>query len=559
MTQDALNRPNATTYNLEDIVYEVLAGRVRIPSFQRQFRWQWEDVRRLFESITKGYPIGSLLLWARPAPAAEIELGALRFQAPKYAEGLWVVDGQQRLSSLASALSDVGHKSPRFGLSFDLRERKFIKPRVGDPDYCLPLPVAFDLQRLLEWFAERPGLDRDYLNEATRLAKLIRQFSIPAYIVKEQDEAILRDIFDRMNNYGKRLSRAEVFSALHSETGAEGPTSTSLQSIAEAVDAQTRFGPIDEDTVLRVVLVRRDPNVTREIRSEYTPGVEREFPEEEPTESYRQAQDALVAAVRFLQTDAKVPHFGFLPYRYLLVVLSRFFAHHSEPSPRNRTLLRRWFWRAALAGPEFARGSWTGAMRTLARCIVPDHESTSVQRLLDSLSEARPQRPRLDRFNAKAAESRVILCALWNLGPRSPGGGEAYDLDALLGALADRTSTADSVAMLLRREPEAQRKWVANRVFVLGEDTPEALRAACAARPLTMAESTWDGFLMSHGITEAAADLLDAGDEAGFLGARQAMLGTVVTNFLDQMTEEQFEDTSSLADFEMDDSEDDSG
>jgi hypothetical protein len=119
------SQPAATTISVDDLVAETLNGRLRIPEFQRPLRWQWEDVRRLFDSIVKGYPIGSLLLWTRPAPAAHIRLGGLRIDARRFEDGWWVVDGQQRLTSLANALSDQGARDERFALAYDLQRETF--------------------------------------------------------------------------------------------------------------------------------------------------------------------------------------------------------------------------------------------------------------------------------------------------------------------------------------------------------------------------------------------------------------------------------------------------
>ena len=71
MSTETIAQSNATTFTPVDIVTKVLAGGVRVPSFQRGLRWQWEDVRRLFDSIVKGYPIGSFLLWERKAEQAK--------------------------------------------------------------------------------------------------------------------------------------------------------------------------------------------------------------------------------------------------------------------------------------------------------------------------------------------------------------------------------------------------------------------------------------------------------------------------------------------------------
>ncbi len=166
-------------------------------------------------AIVKGYPIGNLLLWKRPAPAADLRLGGLRITARQFDEGWWVVDGQQRLTSLANALSEEGARDERFALAYDLHKQSFVHLSRENEGHIVPLSILFDLQRLFRWFTrEHPEASED-MDAASRVTKALREYKVPAYLVDQDDEAILRDIFDRMNNYGKRLSRAEVFSALH--------------------------------------------------------------------------------------------------------------------------------------------------------------------------------------------------------------------------------------------------------------------------------------------------------------------------------------------------------
>ena len=55
---------NVTPTRLVDLV---LSGRIRLPSFQRDYRWRPGDVESLFDSVLRRYPIGNLLLWERPA------------------------------------------------------------------------------------------------------------------------------------------------------------------------------------------------------------------------------------------------------------------------------------------------------------------------------------------------------------------------------------------------------------------------------------------------------------------------------------------------------------
>ena len=80
-------------------------GRLRLPAFQRDYRWQPGDVESLFDSVLKRYPIGNLLLWERPAEAARISIGPLILDVPTVPRAQWVVDGQQRITSLVGALA----------------------------------------------------------------------------------------------------------------------------------------------------------------------------------------------------------------------------------------------------------------------------------------------------------------------------------------------------------------------------------------------------------------------------------------------------------------------
>jgi hypothetical protein len=555
MTNRSISQPAARTYSVVDLVAAALEGRLRIPEFQRPLRWQWEDVRRLFDSIVKGYPIGNLLLWKRPAPAALIRLGGLRIEARQFDEGWWVVDGQQRLTSLANALSAEGARDERFTLAYDLHKQSFAHLGREDEGHIVPLPVLFDLQRLIRWFTKDHPEAGDRLDEASRVTRAIREYQVPAYLVDQDDEAVLRDIFDRMNNYGKRLSRAEVFSALHPGKGSSVEPFSHFQRIAESIHDERSFGLVDDDTVLQAVLARRGGNVTRDIRIEFSVERTREprdFGAESEEAAYREGELALSRAVAFLQEDAGVPHFAFLPYRYLLVVLTRFFAHFPEPEPRNRTLLRRWFWRAALIGPGPFASSWTNAVRTLATRITANEEIGSIQRLLEAPIGRTLPRPNLTGFKTSTAASRIVLSALWSLKPRSLLTGQSYDRQQLAETIQPNATLADVAQRILRSEPENQRAWAANRILVLDNELPEAVADLLIEPPLWRTGNESE-FLVSHALDDELIQMLVQRDKIGFLEGRQQRIEEVVKDFIERMAETHLEDTPPLDSFDLDD------
>ncbi len=550
MSSQPKSQPSAQTIDVEDLVKLVLKGSIRIPSFQRGLRWGIEDARRLFDSILKGYPVGSLLLWKREANAEQVKLGGLRIDAPALKEALWVVDGQQRLTSLANALQDEGKD---FALAYDLEKGEIVRSRPES--HLIPLPLLFDLTRVLGWFIDHPEY-KDQVQKVSDVAKTIRQFKIPAYIVEHERESDLRDIFDRMNNYGKRLSRAEIFAALHPGS-AETPNA--FEGIIDRVDRDLKFGRLDDDTVLRAVLARRGPNVSRDIRVEFGESAQqtRDFPQETEEVAYEKGEDALFMAIRFLVEEAKIPHFSLLPYRYLLVVLTRWFAHFPQAQARNKQLLRRWFWRAALVGPGVFGGSWTGAMRVLASRIVAGREDESIQRLLEEPIDRKWLELDLKKFRTNHASGKMVLCALWALNPRSPENGVVYSRDELVDGMSD-----GKVSTVLARFFKGAPTTLAANSFFHVEGTREP------ATDLFQQNLFWglgdraetcsfEELVVSHGMDIECQQLLQSGSMECFLEARERILANTAENFLARMTESSFEDTPPLSNLDLDDYEDD--
>ena len=67
---ESLQRTDAVSFKIDDILDFVRKGQIRIPRFQRGIRWTEKDVERLFDSLYRGYPLGTLLFWRKPALAA---------------------------------------------------------------------------------------------------------------------------------------------------------------------------------------------------------------------------------------------------------------------------------------------------------------------------------------------------------------------------------------------------------------------------------------------------------------------------------------------------------
>ena len=54
-------RSNTLQYNM--LISDIEQGIIKIPQFQRKFVWTLEQTANLLDSILKGYPIGTFILW----------------------------------------------------------------------------------------------------------------------------------------------------------------------------------------------------------------------------------------------------------------------------------------------------------------------------------------------------------------------------------------------------------------------------------------------------------------------------------------------------------------
>ena len=435
------------SYSIAGLRDLVRAGRLRVPQFQRSFRWERRDVLNLVDSVLRGYPIGSLLLWKREARAERLRIGALDIEAGQMPDALWVVDGQQRVTSLVNVVDPVGSHDPRFALGYALRERKVVPLREPAPPLVVPLPDLFDLGRALAWLRDNPD-GTDFAPHIQEIAGRLAGVSVPATIMEDADEQVLREVFDRINNRGKKLNAAEIFDAIHG--GPDAGLTTS--GIAAHVDEQTHFGVLANKVVVQALLVRRHTDITRDVHGEFAPSrrLVSDFPSESEKDAYAATERALATAVRFLQEQCGIPHMTFLPFRFQLLVLARFFALFPEPHDRNLELLRRWFWRTSIGADELGINGSQTDLRDMAACLAPGEESASVQRLLGAaVLKSAPQVPDLGVFRATRADSKVVLTAMWNREPVDPDTGEPMTVEMLNAQLEGETTPRAVVADLV--------------------------------------------------------------------------------------------------------------
>lgn len=506
-----LDGSGAGSFSIPEIVQLAGEGSIRVPTFQRHFAWQAKDVRSLFDSIYRGFPVGTLLLWRHDAEQGKVKLGPIEFDVPHSAGAYYVVDGQQRITSLFAALSTRHPKvEDRFNVYFDLEKEKFINPSHGRvPTRAIPVREALETRTLLQWLRNHgDDLEPDDYDLADRLGGALRDYKIPAYIVAGNDQELLREVFDRVNSAGKPISRAQVFHALF--VGGDEPSSPA--SVVENL-SRLGFGSFDEGRIVQSVLGIRGGDVQRDIRAEFEDGTS-------PSDWFDHAERALERTIEFFKNEG-VPHQLVMPNTLPIPVLATFFHLHPDPQPWIRRLLSRWLWRGWVHG--FGReGGQTPVLRRAIRSIHPElhdpsaapDEFGAVKRLLDFTPDQPAPDLSLEGFNARYANSRIILLSLASLRPLNEMGNPVN----------------------LSQEYEKFGTDAAT-VIVSGMRSFAAARSYWPVESRSLSEVRDPKILESHLIDSVAADQLVRDDLVSFLIHRASLMKGQVHQFLDSRLE----------------------
>lgn len=291
--------------SISDLLNQIRENELVLPDLQRDFVWEEEQTRLLFDSIMRDYPFGSLLIWQTHYHSVPYRNFVSDFQRgmtfspkekPKGARLKMVLDGQQRLQSLligaygsydgrrlffniTSGPADIDPESdgPVGGYRFefwrddDKQNRPKRLVRVSDILQWDPRFEDDEIERTIVDVA----LEGDQASRARRNIRRLRwvfQQSdlVPLETIDEgaSNESQARSIneilemFVRVNSGGTRLSRSDLMFSLIKTRWAGARRSFDM--LVESVDPFGSLG-VDKDFVIRGLLVNADVPVVFDV------------------------------------------------------------------------------------------------------------------------------------------------------------------------------------------------------------------------------------------------------------------------------------------------------
>lgn len=197
------------TLKIKQLVDDYRAGRIVVPEFQREYVWKRGKAPRLIDSLYRGFPISSLLLWQSTEPARARRKDPRPSRSPSMN---WLIDGQQRVITLSRTLNgDEGidvvfnPEQEEFKLSNAATEKDrnwFHVSELWDDELYRQLRRNLDGSR----YADR----REARFEAVRR---ILDYEIPIVRMVDHSFGAAVNAFTRINTLGVRLKQEDIESA----------------------------------------------------------------------------------------------------------------------------------------------------------------------------------------------------------------------------------------------------------------------------------------------------------------------------------------------------------
>jgi len=410
-------------------VQEILSGihekKYLLPAIQREFVWDQNQIRRLLDSLLRGYPIGSFLLWTVDSSTAKQYTFydflteyherdhpyATKAVVPSGQPTTAILDGQQRLTSLNIAIYGSHAEKKKYawwnspdafprkrlylnlldepdpeelGLSYDLRFLRDdeAKPAEGVPDKWFRVGDVLGLDagpKMLQHLKAR-GIDLNDLGAHQRLYDLYEAIRVTKpinyYLEASQDADKVLDIFVRVNSGGTTLSYSDLLLSMATNQWQQRDAREEVRALVQELNSGgSREFDFSKDVVLKTALMIAGVDLRFRVSNFTQANMDKVEAKWDLTRASLLRAATLLNGFG-LSTRSLTAHSVVIPIAYFLASKSHDDAYlTSTGAAADRSALQAWVNRSLMK-----RGIWgSGLDTTLTRIrqAIDSHDGTS--------------------------------------------------------------------------------------------------------------------------------------------------------------------------------------
>jgi hypothetical protein len=199
--------------SVRELIDQIARSEIKLPELQRGFVWTPSQVAKLVDSLYRGYPLGGLLFWEADLPPETRDLAVAEPARVPLRPPLFLLDGQQRLTSLHRVITD----HPDAQIVFHAESQRFQNQSAStavDPRWIKVAEVVDEKASLLTLTrrlqdAGCPLADTEIFARLERLRRL-RDRDMHLEILKGFPYEEVAEIFVRVNSAGRRLGTLDL-------------------------------------------------------------------------------------------------------------------------------------------------------------------------------------------------------------------------------------------------------------------------------------------------------------------------------------------------------------
>lgn len=377
---------------IRNIIEQVNAGAMRVPSFQRGFVWEPEAVAFFMDSLYKRYPVGAVLIWrTKERLHSERNLGRYILPEPKEEYPIdYILDGQQRVTSIFSVFQT--ELEPQQGSNWmdiyyiigsnsSSQETCFTALADADVDTekHFPLNVLFNPVKYRKAVSV---FNDDVAKEIDELFGVFQSISIPVQIMNTKDKANVAIVFERINRAGVQLDSFQLLTAWSWST--EFDLQDKLDDLSFELSDYGFDGLADDHDLLMKCF-------TGYILGSTSPSEIENLDGNKIRDNFEEITSGLKSTVDFIRKELHLYSLAYIPYPAMIVSLVKFFGTCKKNgimyTDKQRLQLIKWFWRSCFSrryssGVNSAHSADLTAMKRLHsdenfdiasfKCEIPD-------------------------------------------------------------------------------------------------------------------------------------------------------------------------------------------
>lgn len=346
-------KPDSKKYT--DLISEIEKGYIKIPKFQRNFVWSLDKTAELLDSILKGYPIGTFILWETNERLNDVKnIGNIILpEVPDGVKVQYILDGQQRITSLYAAFLDAqiqkeGEKKiTNYGDIFvDLEgdiENNDNQIVVSEK----PERIFISLHEILNFNDNLLEIKEKYSDEHFKkihqYSQTFSTYDFSTIVLRREDIDSAIEVFTRINTGGQTLTLFEIMSAKTYDETQNFDMEDKFRKLMEEL-ADSKYNSISSSVILNILSLILSKN--KECKRKTTLQLEKQ----KIIDTWDDVISALKESIDYFRSVYRIPVSAILPYDSLLVPFSYFF-YFQKDKPRGKQIryLEEFFWRVSLS------------------------------------------------------------------------------------------------------------------------------------------------------------------------------------------------------------------